>query len=160
MSDTQLEPVVQKPSLAKGMLAGLIAGLAATAAKTLAETIYPPRTHGEPEPPAVLVDKLVGHPLSGYGKILAVETIHWSFGAIAGTAYGAIAEYYPDATAKEGASFGMALSALTHETSLPSLGLSAEPAQQTLREKTSELTTHIVFGLVTEFVRRRVRKHL
>ena len=40
-------------SLAKGMLAGLIAGLVATAAKSVAEKIYPPRTHGEPEPPAV-----------------------------------------------------------------------------------------------------------
>lgn len=160
MSDTTLGNKTQQPSLPKGLLAGLIGGLAATAAKTLAEKIYPPRTHGEPEPPDLLVEKLAGHPLAGSAKVLAAESIHWSFGALAGAAYGAIAEYYPQATSKEGASFGMALAAMTHETALPAMGLSASPENQTAREKTSELTTHIVFGVVTETVRRAVRKLL
>ena len=160
MSEAKLDAVVQERSLAKGMLAGMIGGLAATAAKTLAEKVYPPRTHGEPEPTAVLADKLAGHPLDKFRKTAAMETIHWSFGALAGAAYGALAEYYPAATAKEGASFGLALEALTHETALPAIGLSASPDEQTTRERTSEMTTHVVFGLVTETVRRSVRKFL
>jgi putative membrane protein len=40
------------------------------------------------------------------------------------------------------------------------MGLSAEPEDQTLREKTSEMATHLVFGMVTETVRRFVRKML
>jgi putative membrane protein len=147
-------------SLAKGLLAGLIGGLVATAAKTLAEKIYPPRTHGEPEPPAVLADKLAGHELVGVQKGAAVETIHWSFGALTGAAYGALAEYYPAATAKDGAGFGMALASLTHEGVLPAMGLSAEPEAQTTRERTSEMATHVVYGIVTETVRRFVRKLL
>jgi putative membrane protein len=144
-------------SLAKGLLAGLIGGLVATAAKTFAEKIYPPRTHGEPEPPAVLAGKIAGHELAGTQKAVAVETIHWGFGALAGAAYGALAEYYPQATAKDGAGFGMALTSLTHGTALPALGLSAEPEDQTTRERTSEMATHVVYGMVTETVRRAVR---
>ena len=160
MSDSELDAKPQAPSLAKGLLAGLIGGIAATAAKSMAEKVYPPRTHGEPEPPDLLAEKLAGHPLDHATKAVASESIHWAFGALVGAAYGALAEYYPAATAKEGASFGLALATLTHETALPAMGLSAEPAEQTARERTSEMGTHVVFGLVTETVRRAVRKFL
>src|ERR1700720_4148537 len=117
MSETyEVKETTHGRSLAKGLLAGLIGGLVATAAKTLAERIYPPRTHGEPEPPDVLAEKLAGHELVGTQKEVATEAIHWGFGALTGAAYGALAEYYPAATAKDGAGFGMALSSLTHGT--------------------------------------------
>ena len=147
-------------SLAKGLLAGLIGGLAATAAKTLAEKVFPPRTHGEPEPPSVLAEKIFGNRLEGAQKLAATETIHWGVGAATGAAYGALAEFYPAATAKDGAAFGMALTSLTHGTTLPALGLSAEPEDQTFRERSSEMATHVVYGVVTETVRRVVRKML
>lgn len=147
-------------SLLKGALAGLVGGLVATAAKSLGEKIYPPRTHGEPEPPEVLADRVSGRTLSGTPKTVAAETIHWGFGALAGTAYGVLAEFYPAATAKEGASFGLTLAALTHEGALPALGLSAEPEHQTAREHTSEMITHIIFGVTTEVVRSIVRRLL
>jgi putative membrane protein len=147
-------------SLAKGLLAGLIGGLVATAAKTLAERIYPPRTHGEDEPSAVLVDKLAGHHLESSQKDVAVEALHWGFGALTGAAYGALAEYYPAATAKDGAGFGMALASLTHEGALPAMGFSTDPEEQTTRERTSEMASHVVYGMVTETVRRVVRKML
>lgn len=144
-------------SLLKGLLAGLVAGLAATAAKSIAEKFYPPRTHGEPEPPEVLAEKIAGHPLHGETKTVATEAIHWGFGAAAGAAYGALAEFYPAATAKEGASFGLALMTLTHETALPAMGLSAPAEEQTPREHTSEAASHLLFGLVAERVRGFVR---
>lgn len=147
-------------SLLKGLIAGLIGGLVATAAKTIAERVYPPRTHGEPEPPAVLAEKVAGHALTPSQETAAVETIHWGFGALTGAAYGALAEFYPAATAKDGAGFGMALASLTHENALPAMGLSAPPEQQTTRERTSEMASHAVFGVVTETVRRVVRKIL
>jgi putative membrane protein len=166
MSETQvserheLKKTTYGQSLAKGLLAGLIGGLVATAAKTLAERIYPPRTHGEPEPPEVLAGKVAGHELVGPQKEAAVEAIHWGFGALTGAAYGALVEFYPAATAKDGAGFGMALSSLTHGTVLPAMGLAAEPGEQTTRERTSELATHVVYGVVTETVRRVVRRML
>jgi putative membrane protein len=158
MSELQGKTYAQ--SLAKGLLAGLIGGLVATAAKSIVEKLYPPRTHGEPEPPAVLADNMAGHALVSDQKAAVEEAIHWGFGAMTGAAYGALAEYYPSATMEDGAGFGMALNSLTHGTALPAMGLSAKPADQTLREKTSEMATHLVFGVVTEKVRRFVRKML
>jgi putative membrane protein len=159
-AETQSNPTVGDKSLAKGLIAGLIGGLVATAAKTLAEKAYPPRTHGEPEPPEVLAEKVAGHSLDETSKAVAAESIHWTFGAVTGAAYGALAEYYPSATSREGANFGMTLMALTHEGALPAMGLSAEPAEQSIREKSSEMVSHVVFGVITEIVRRTIRKAL
>jgi putative membrane protein len=159
MSKTKIAVVKQK-SLAKGLIAGLIGGLVGTLAKTLAERMFPPRTHGEPEPTEVAAERIAGHPLDADTKAIASEGIRWGYGATVGAAYGALAEYYPAATSKEGASFGMALEALTHETALPALGLSAEPADETMRERASEVTSHVVYGVTTEFVRNLVRRIL
>jgi putative membrane protein len=60
-------------------------------------------------------------------------------------------------TAKEGASFGLMLMTLTHETSLPAMGLAESPEEQTPREHTSEMATHLLFGMVAERVRSLVR---
>ena len=159
-AEAQAYEYVGQKDLAKGIAAGIIGGLAATAAKSLAERIYPPRTDGQPEPPELLAEKLAGHELSGPSKTIAAESIHWTFGAAVGAAYGALAEFYPPATGRQGANFGMTLMALTHEGALPMLGLSAEPADQTKREKSSEMVTHVLFGVVTETVRRLIRSRL
>ncbi len=159
-ADQQSHPTLASRDLGKGLVAGLAGGLVATAAKSLAERVYPPRTQGEPEPPEVLSEKIAGHELTGASRIIATESIHWAFGAAAGAAYGALAEFYPAATARDGANFGMTLMALTHEGALPALGLSAQPADQTTREKSSEMVTHVVFGIVAETVRRFVRSRI
>ena len=74
----------------------------------------------------VLAEKLAGHELVSAQEGVAAEAIHWGFGALTGAAYGALAEYYPRRTSKDGAGFGMALSSLTHETALPAMGLAAD----------------------------------
>ncbi len=155
MSDMKAER-----SLAKGLIAGLVAGLVATAAKSCVEMMFPPRVHGEPEPPEVLAEKAAGHTLDRETKAFAGEAIHWGFGAAAGAVYGGVAEYYPAVTAKEGATFGLTLMTLTHETSLPAMGLTEPAEEQSIRERTSEATSHLVYGLVAERVRSFVRKQL
>lgn len=148
-------------SLWKGLAAGLVAGLVATAAKTLAERVYPPRVQGDPEPPEeVLSERIAGHPLGEEAKVAAAEAIHWGFGAAAGAFYGALAEFYPAATSKEGANFGLVLMSLTHSGALPAMGLEAPPEQQSRREQTSEAATHVLYGVVAESVRSFVRKML
>jgi putative membrane protein len=144
-------------SLWKGLVAGLAAGVAATAAKTLAEKFYPPRIHGESKPPELLTERIAGHPLEHTTELVASEGIHWGFGAAAGAFYGALAEFYPAATSKEGANFGLVLMALTHQGILPAMGLSAPAEEQSEREQTSEAATHLIFGVVGERVRRIVR---
>jgi putative membrane protein len=160
MSKKLQQPSSPAKDILKGALAGLIGGLIATAAKSAAEKLYPPRTHGEPEPPALLAEKL-GQPRKETGEKKVVEEgIHWVFGAAAGAAYGAIAEVYPQITGKYGANFGMTLMAVTHEGVLPALGLAAPPPEQEDREKRSEVVTHVVYGVVCETVRALVRKAL
>lgn len=144
----------------KGLLAGLIAGLAATAAKSIAERLYPPHVHGEPEPPEILAEEIAGHALDKSTSAVASEAIHWGFGAAVGAAYGALAEYYPAATDKEGATFGLALMTLTHETALPAMGLAAEVEDQSPREQTSEAASHLLYGMVAERVRSFIRGQL
>lgn len=160
MSKKLQQPSSPAKDILKGALAGLIGGLIATAAKSYAEKLYPPRTHGEPEPPALLAEKLGQPRLETNEKKAVEEGIHWVFGAAAGAAYGAIAEVYPQITGKYGANFGMTLMAVTHEGILPALGLSAAPPEQEGREQRSEVVTHVVYGVVCETVRVAVRKAL
>jgi putative membrane protein len=91
-------------------------------------------------------------------KIADSPAMTWGVGAATGAAYGALAEFYPAATARQGASFGMAFAAFTHDGALPALGLARRTDYQTTREKTSELASNIVYGVVTETVRRVVRR--
>jgi putative membrane protein len=142
------EMVVVKKSLAKGMIAGLIGGVIATAAKTFAERLFPAHADG------------VAGQLVPADKTASSQAIHWGFGAAVGAAYGGLAEFYPAATAKGGASFGLALGTLTQEGALQGIGIPAEPEGDTLRGRTSEMTSHVVYGVVAESVRSVVRRIL
>ncbi len=152
-----LEQTKDSISLLKGFAAGLIGGLVATAAKSVAEKMYPPRVHGEPAPPAVMAEKIAGHPLEEDTKQNAAEVIHWVFGAATGGFYGVLAELYPQVTAKNGATFGLTLLTLTHEGALPAFGIDQKPEDQSFREHSSEASTHVIYGVVTEKVRSLVR---
>ena len=152
-----LEQKKDSISLLKGFAAGVVGGLAATAAKSVAEKMYPPRIAGQPAPPEVLAEKIAGHSLDADTKENAAEVIHWVFGAAAGGFYGVLAELYPWVTAKNGATFGLTLMSLTHEGALPAFGLNEQPEDQSLREHSSEASTHVVYGVVTEKVRGFLR---
>jgi putative membrane protein len=162
MSETKVAAVNKHKSLAKGLIAGLIAGLAATAAKSLAERIFPPQPKLWPEPRVPATERRMGETQAALAKARQSEAFRWGLGASAGVAYGAVAEFYPEATAKHGASFGLVLEALSHEAALPALGLAVEPENetQTAREQGSEITSYVVYGLTAELVRRLVRRWL
>lgn len=148
------------PSLWRGLVAGLIAGLVATAAKSVAEKFYPPHSNSEPEPSELLTERIAGQPLDPSTEQAASEAIHWGFGAAAGAFYGALVEFYPAATSKEGANFGLTLMALTHEGVLPAMALGPPPEQQTEREQSSEAVSHLIYGVVAERIRSIVRSLL
>jgi len=85
------------------------------------------------------------------------RTAGWVVGGAAGAVYGGLAEFYPAATARRGASFGLVLGTLNEEGALSAARLVREPERQTLRDRTSEITSYAVYGVVTEAVRRLVR---
>jgi putative membrane protein len=148
----------RQKSVLKGALAGLIGGLAGAGAKVVAEQIYPPRVQGQTPPPVVLAEQVAGHPLPAAEQKLAMQGIHWAFGALAGAIYGAVAEYEPSVGAWQGAAFGLTLNKLTHESLLPKMGLAAPTEHQPARERISEWVSHAVYGVVTDSVRRVARK--
>jgi putative membrane protein len=145
-------------SLFKGFLAGAVGGLAGAAVKAAGEAVYPPRTQGQIPPPAVLVNRMADRPLSEKEEEVSVQAIHWSFGALVGGVYGAVAEYQPAVTGRLGANFGLTLCGITHACTLPLMGLTETPENQPAREHASELVTHALYGVTTELVRRLVRK--
>jgi putative membrane protein len=123
----------------------LIGGLVGALAMAAAERLIPRRAQAAAEPP---------EPAPGS---LALDQMHWTFGAAAGAAYGALAEYFPSATANRGVAFGMALETLAHEGTLPALGLLTGTA---VRDSAGGFTSHVVYGVTTEVVRGFVRKRL
>jgi putative membrane protein len=147
---------VPKRSLMKGMLAGLVGGLAAVVVKSAAEKFFAARTHGEAQTHTALAERFpekMGRLLTAGEELAAAEAIHWGIGAGAGAVYGGVAEYFPAATAKDGASFGLTLATVSSR-------LAGAAEGQTTIDKTSGMAAHLVYGVVTETVRRFVRKRL
>ncbi len=140
--------------IAKGLLAGLIGGVAGSAAKLIGEALYPPRNQGQEPPPALLTEKIVGHPLSEGQKTAASQVFHWTLGSGIGAVYGVAAEFVPEVTIARGAAFGIAVLLGTHESTLPLQGLVEPPLKQPFREQSSEVLTHLMYGMVAELVRR------
>jgi putative membrane protein len=129
----------------------MVGGLAAVVAKSAADRFFPEHKHGAP---AMLPEKASdGHSLVAAEEEVTVGSLHWGYGALAGAAYGGVAEYFPTATAKDGASFGLTLATISSR-------LAGAAEEQTTKDKTSAMATHVVYGLVTETVRRFVRKRL
>jgi putative membrane protein len=160
MSEPQAAAGNKHKSLAKGLLAGLIAGLAGTAAKILAERIFPPQPKHVPASQELNSSPTMSKSQEALAKARHSDAIRWGLGAAAGATYGAVAEFYPEATSRQGASFGLALEAVTHEVTLPALGLAAEPQNQSAREHGSQITSYVVYGVTAELVRKLVRRWL
>jgi putative membrane protein len=187
MSESQVAAVKKHKSLARGLIAGLIAGLAATAAKSLAERIFPPLPKPEPESPTPPAECVSAEAPSSVAKEKQNEALRWGLGAVTGAAYGAVAEFYPDATSRHGVNFGLALEAFAHPGELPvqharvvgcwpflklkctraqpEPGLAAEPPKpedqpQIARQRGSQITSYVVYGVTAELVRRLVRRWL
>lgn len=138
----------QPKSLPKGLLAGVIGGLAGVLAMAAAERIAALRSGKDAEP-------------SGPPQSNPPDTMHWGFGVAVGAAYGAAAEYFPTTTDKHGVAFGLALQAFANEGSLPAIGLLTGSAPSVPTPSVANgITSHVVFGVTTEVVRKIVRKLL
>lgn len=147
-------------SVAKGFLAGVVGGLAGAGVKMLAEELFPPRVEGQMPPPVILAEQVAGRDLPEPQQKVALHTIHWVFGALAGGVYGALVELEPSFAAWRGAAFGITLNRITHEALLPKMGLAAPTGHQPTQERLSEWVSHAAYGVGTDTVRRYVRRGL
>jgi len=78
-------------------------------------------------------------------------------GGTSGAIYGMAAELTPIATAGEGLAFGTTVWIAADNAVVPLLGLAKPPVQTPFSTHIYALSSHIIYGLVTETVRRAVR---
>ncbi len=93
-------------------------------------------------------------------KEAAGTAFHYAMGATSGALYGALAEIIPEVKAGVGVPFGAAVWLIADEGLVPALGLSKSATEYPLSIHIYALSSHLVFGLTIELVRRAVRSAL
>ncbi len=91
---------------------------------------------------------------------VAGRLFHFAFGTGLGAAYGLLVEYVPFASAGSGVPFGALQTLAADEWSVPALGLSESPRHAPATEHFRALMSHVVYGVITEQIRQRVRSRL
>jgi putative membrane protein len=175
-------------SIVDGMLAGAVGGLAGALAMNQVQraaavagggreapdaTIGAPRTGRGPQPAQALGNasddatarvagiaaSTAGYPLTTpKSRQVAGEFVHLAFGAITGAVYGAAVELDPRVSLGAGVPFGAAVWALADEAMIPALGLKRSPGATSRGLHAYSLTSHLVYGATTEFVRGTLRR--
>lgn len=82
--------------------------------------------------------------------------VHFAFGSGMGALYCAVASMALPASAGAGAAFGAAVWAGAHVVAVPAFGLSKRPLEKALAGEAIELASHLVYGAVTDGVRRTI----
>ena len=153
--------------------ASKLKGISESPLQRAAEALWPPSEqekqlvgadptgHLENMPPAVLADRVarrLGYgPLDRATKLRIQNVIHYSFGALFGSAYGALADAFPAATAGMGTAAGAGLYLGSHGSTLPLLGIQAPPWRLPRAAFVWEFTSHLLFGAALEIGRRGMR---
>jgi hypothetical protein len=109
---------------------------------------------------SAISERLFNHKLTESEKQVAGPVVHYSLGTGVGGLYGAVAEVAPEVTAATGLPFGAAFWLVIDEGAVPLLGLSKGPTEYPLSTHLYALSSHLVYGLTAELVRRSVRKAL
>ena len=101
---------------------------------------------------------LFDHKLTQSEKKIAGPAVHYILGTGVGGLYGAAAEMAPKVTAGSGLPFGAVFWLVVDEGAVPWLGLSKGATAYPLSTHAYALSSHFVYGLTAEVVRRAVRK--
>jgi putative membrane protein len=159
----------------KGLVAGLMGGLAASFAMNqfaaLGSKIAQSRKggkrkqQGENEDATMKLAERVSegvfhHRLTGREKKWAGPVVHYTYGALAGGLYGALAERRRPVGALAGLPYGAALWLLGDEVAVPLFRLSKSPTQYSVSTHAWALASHAVYGTTADLVRRLVRRAL
>jgi uncharacterized membrane protein YagU involved in acid resistance len=105
----------------------------------------------------VLAWATIDRRLSDRELSIAAPIIHFSFGAVVGALYGAyVGGVSPDR--RSGTALGSALWLTADEIAMPLLGLSRSTLERPLEMHCQSLAAHLVYGVVTERVRRATRR--
>lgn len=144
--------------LAADVASGAAAGIAAALVTSLFQSAWsrlrlPPTTTPSAEPPTEALATgvfrgVTGAALTGNGKIVAGEAVHYVMGATLGVAYVLTLKRWPAVAAGQGAGFGLGVWATIEEGGLALLGLKPVPWKVEPAEHVFAASSHIIFGLV------------
>ena len=104
-----------------------------------------------------IVSTIGGRHLSFEEKQKGGPMMHYAFGAVMGGVYGVVAEYSPAARTGFGMAFGAALFTGADLVAVPALHLSGSSLDAPVSTLATPFTAHLVYGAITESVRRLVR---
>ena len=153
----------------KGAVAGLIGGLVASFVMSEFQTLLSKLAEEEKkskkktEEPATVkaaaeISKAVfDYRLKKSEKEPAGEAVHYAMGATSGLIYGIAAEIAPVTTVGLGLPFGAAVWLVADDIVVPALGLAKPATEYPLSTHAYALSSHLVYGLTTDIVRRAVR---
>ncbi|MEO8439234.1 MAG: DUF1440 domain-containing protein [Spartobacteria bacterium] len=169
------DPDYGETDMMKGLLAGVAGGIlasflmeqfqAAWSAATEAMSSEKKRGGRKPDPATVKAANLISEKVTGRKvptdyKPLAGEAVHYGMGATSAAVYGVMAEVAPIVTIGDGVAFGTGVWLLADEMAVPAAGLSKPPKEIPLTGHLYALASHLVYGWITETVRRAVRRAL
>ncbi len=163
-----------EPDFAKALLAGIAGGLLASflmeqfqalwmkAAEELKPNNDEEKSGSQEEPATVKVAQAVSEGLTdkkipASKKAFAGEAVHYTMGAASGAIYGVAAELTPLATMAGGMAFGASVWLTADNAVLPALGFAKPLTQIPASTHVYALASHLVYGFVTETVRRAFR---
>ncbi len=156
----------------KGAVAGLIGGIAATAVmggfQALLSSLSDEKNQSKKkkEEPAnvkaaeAIAENVFDHRLTKAEREPAGEAIHWAMGSGSGLIYGVASELAPISTIGYGLPFGAMVWLIADDIAVPALGLSKPVTEFPLSTHAYALSSHLVYGLTTDLVRRAVREVL
>ncbi|HEX2223332.1 MAG TPA: DUF1440 domain-containing protein [Thermoanaerobaculia bacterium] len=101
--------------------------------------------------------QVTGRGLDVEERAVAGPAMHYLFGAVAGAAYGALAEVAPPVTTGAGLPFGAVVWLAADEIALPLLGLTPSPEDSPPHRHLLSFSAHGVYGVATEALRRALR---
>lgn len=169
----------RRPSVWKGIVAGLAGGLAGAYVMnqfqkgySKASEVLNSKRNGHkqekasdsPDATMVTAERLMrpilDRSLTREEQQKAGPIVHYAFASVVGSAYGVAAEFAPAVKKAAGVPFGAALFVGADEVALPVLKLSRGPREYPISTHIYGLSSHVVYGLTIELVRRGVRAAL
>jgi putative membrane protein len=182
LPDVRMRSNESEPAVVKGLLAGAVGGVVGTWAMNQAQRVWTRAAGGQPpesaggkhdardwqerqegrnsnELAAQAVARAVrDRPLSRRELQVWAPAIHFAFGAAVGALYGWIVEKRGRNAGGSGIELGTSLWLAADEIAMPALDLSRPTTERPFELHAQSLASHLVYGLTTEMVRRRVRR--
>jgi uncharacterized membrane protein YagU involved in acid resistance len=106
---------------------------------------------------ALAAGRVVGNDLKGRSLLNAARVMHFVFAAGLGATYGALAEVTPAVTLGHGTAFAAFEELTGNEWLMPRIGFLRPVHHYPMHERVHSLASHLLWGLVTETVRSRMR---